>query len=49
MIPHARVISADASRVPIEAFKADEELIIARQTRDLLRMSFTEAKVRAHG
>ncbi|MEC5292864.1 hypothetical protein VSX64_14255 [Aurantimonas sp. C2-6-R+9] len=46
---HARVISTDASSVPIEAFKADEELIIARQTRDLLRMSFSEAKVRAHG
>ena len=44
-----RLISADGSPVPIEAFKTDEELVIARHTRDLFDVSSEETKAVAHG
>ncbi|KUO65390.1 MAG: acetate kinase [Alphaproteobacteria bacterium BRH_c36] len=43
-----RVISADTSPVRIEAFKTDEEFVIARHTRDVLAL-LPAAKAYAHG
>lgn len=44
-----RVVSADDSPVLIEAFKTDEELVIARHARDLLNATSPAGKARAHG
>lgn len=46
---HERVVSSDGSPVLIEAFKTDEELVIARHARDLLGASSTVEKTHAHG
>tara|TARA_R110002167_G_scaffold38412_22_gene119674 strand:+ start:1402 stop:1773 length:372 start_codon:yes stop_codon:yes gene_type:complete len=43
-----RVVSTDGSTIPIEAFKTDEELVIARHTQRSLSASENE-NVRAHG
>jgi len=47
-VAQKRVISADASPVRIEAFMTDEELVIARQTRDVLA-SIPAEKAYVHG
>ena len=44
-----RVVSSDGSPVLIEAFKTDEELVIARHARDLLGASSTVEETHAHG
>lgn len=44
-----RVVSADASAVLIEAFKTDEELVIARHVRDLLDTASGKQRMEAHG
>ena len=46
---HERVVSSDGSPVLVEAFKTDEELVIARHARDLLGASSTIEKTHAHG
>ena len=45
---HGRVVSKDGSPVLIEAFKTDEELVIARHARDLLSAPSTKGKAYAH-
>lgn len=44
-----RVVSADCSPLLIEAFKTDEEVVIARHARDLLGASSSVKKTHAHG
>lgn len=44
-----RVISMDGRPVLVEAFKTDEELVIARNACNLVMPSSTAGKVRAHG
>ncbi|MEQ9145603.1 MAG: acetate/propionate family kinase [Parvibaculaceae bacterium] len=44
-----RIISADGGAVLVEAFKTDEELIIARHARNMLNNSSSKAKAQAHG
>lgn len=44
-----RVVSADGCPVVIEAFKTDEELVIARHARDLLSASPIVGAARLHG
>lgn len=44
-----RIISTDHSSVVIEAFRTDEEFVIAQHTRDVLGAAGTEQKVEAHG
>lgn len=48
-VDHQHVVSADGSPVLIEAFRTDEELVIARHARDLLGASSTIEKTQAHG
>ncbi len=44
-----RVISAEGRSIVVEAFETDEELVIARNAKNLLRASSSVGKARAHG
>ncbi|MEQ8696718.1 MAG: acetate/propionate family kinase [Bauldia litoralis] len=46
---HERVVSSDGSAVLIQAFQTDEELVIARHTRDLLGAQSVTGRAQAHG